>query len=39
VRIAAKPVSDTPHGMVARPAKRRAAVGGGRAGRSSRPAR
>jgi hypothetical protein len=37
VRIAAKPVSGTPHGMVARPAKRRAAVGGGRAGRSSRP--
>jgi hypothetical protein len=37
VRIAAKPISDTPHGMVARPAKRRAAVGGGRAGRSSPP--
>jgi hypothetical protein len=29
--------SDTPRGMVARPAKRRAAVGGGRAGRPSRP--
>jgi len=29
--------SDTPQGKVARPAKRQAAVGGGRAGRSSRP--
>ena len=38
VRIAAKPVSDTPHGMVARPAKRRAAVGGCRVGRPSCPA-
>jgi hypothetical protein len=36
---AVKSFSDTPRGMVARPAKRRAAVGGGRAGRSSRPAR
>ena len=37
-RIAAKPSSGTPARLVGWPAKRRAAVGGGRAGRSSRPA-
>src|SRR6185295_4001852 len=34
-----KSFSDTPQGKVDRPSKRQAAVGGGRAGRSSRPAR
>jgi len=38
VRIAAKSFSDTPQGKVDRPSKRRAAVGDGRAGRSSCPA-